>query len=444
MSSSLVVLHSVLGETELSLQIWSQLKLDYFPVEYQPVFRALSQFYTSHGKLPSKSELTLALTRSISESPIYGLFLSFEPPEDIDALVALKVLVDEYIQESALDKLEKLVTKISEYSGEEVIDKIANIAYDLESSSDVQSTMYSVQDIELFGQDPKVSYIPLGLNNNMDNNIIGVARSETILIGGRRGSGKSIVCSNLVVNEYLNGYTSAYFTIEMRAAQVHRRNIGIEAGISSVSLRNGNLTHEEKAKVAETLCRKYTDSGKVLSSFYEHNDLHKLEIELKKCTLNKDNQIIIIDSPHLSLVDIDTTLARLKATYGKKLRMVAVDYVNQIQITDKFDWQSQITISSTLKELAAKHDVAIAAPYQIDATGEARFSKGILDSADYAIILEASQDEKCPYIKFETTKARDVPPFSVCSNMDWKTLRILPTEAILDSGDESNEEHDDL
>ena len=124
--------------------------------------------------------------------------------------------------------------------------------------------------------------------------------------------------------------------------------------------------------------------------------------------------------------------------------MVAVDYVNQIQVPDKFDWQSQITISSTLKELAAKHDVAIAAPYQIDATGEARFSKGILDSADYAIILEASQDETCPYIKFETTKARDVPPFSVCSDMDWKTLRILPTEAVIQTDADSEEEADDL
>ena len=424
MSSSLVVLHSILGDTEFSLQIWSQLKLDYFPVEYQPVFRAISQFYSSHGKLPTKQELTLSLARSISESPIYGLFLAYEAPEDVDAIVALKILVDEYIQSHALDKIEKLVTKISDYSGEEVIDKIANIAYDLEAASDVQSIMYSAQDIELFAQDPKVSYIPLGLNNNMDANIIGVARSETILIGGRRGSGKSIVCSNLVVNEYLNGFTSVYFTIEMRASQVHRRNIGIEAGVSSVALRNGNLTHDEKSKIAQTLCRKYIDADSVLASFYTHNDLHKLETELKKCTLNKDNQIIIVDSPNLSLVDIDTTLARLKATYGKKLRMVAVDYVNQIQVPDKFDWQSQITISSTLKELAAKHDVAIAAPYQIDATGEARFSKGILDSADYAIILEASQDESCPYIKFETTKARDVPPFSVCSDMDWKTLRL--------------------
>ena len=444
MSSALVVLHSILGDTEYSLQIWSQLKLDYFPVEYQPVFRAVSQFYSSHGKLPTKHELTLSLARSISESPIYGLFLAYEAPEDVDATVALKILVDEYIQAHALDKIEKLVTKISDFSGEEVIDKIANIAYDLEAASDVQSIMYSVQDIELFAQDPKVSYIPLGLNNNMDANIIGVARSETILIGGRRGSGKSIVCSNLVVNEYLNGFTSVYFTIEMRASQVHRRNVGIDAGVSSVSLRNGNLTHDEKAKIAQTLCRKYTDADKVLDSFYSHNDLHKLETELKKCTLNKDNQIIIVDSPNLSLVDIDTTLARLKATYGKKLRMVAVDYVNQIQVPDKFDWQSQITISSTLKELAAKHDVAIAAPYQIDATGEARFSKGILDSADYAIILEASQDETCPYIKFETTKARDVPPFSVCSDMDWKTLRILPTEAVIKTDSDSEEEADDL
>lgn len=438
MSSSLIVLSSVLSEKDSALQIWAKLKHSYFSVEYQPIFRSITNFYATHQKLPTKGELELSLNRAISESPIYGLFLNFEPPEDIDPLIALKILVDEYTQNSALDKIEKLVNKISELSSEEVIEKIAVAAYELEQESDIQSTIYSVQDIELFSIDPTRNYIPLGINNTMDNKIIGVARSEVVLIGGRRGSGKSLVCSNIVVNEYLNGFIAPYYTIEMRANQIHRRNIGMEAGVLSMNLRNNTLTEAEKDAIARVLCNKYVDGERGLAVYAENRDLHAVEMELKKCELKTDSQIIIVDNPHLSLVDLDTSLTRLKALYGDKIRLVAVDYLNQIKVPDKYDWQSQITISSTLKELAAKHDVVFIVPYQIDATGEARFSKGILDSADYAVILTAEQDAANPYIKFETTKARDIPPFSVMSVMDWGTLKISPTEAHTssESGDE--------
>lgn len=444
-NTALVVLHSILANDSQNLQIWSQLKLSYFPVEYQPIFRAIHQFYNSHKKLPSLTELSLTLNRAISESPIYGMFLDFELPEDVEPTVALKILVDEYTQSLALDKIEKIVTKISELSTEDVVDRLANAAYEIEQETDVQSAIYSVQDVELFAEDVTKSFIPMGINNSMDAKIIGIARSEILLIGGYRGAGKSMVCSNLAVNEYLNGFVSVYYTIEMRAAQVHRRNIGIEAGISAMNLRNGTLTPAEKDAVARVLTNKYSDSEEAMKNYQEHRNLHTLEIELKKCTLIKDNQIIIVDNPQLSLVDIDTSLARLKALYGDKLRLVKIDYLNQIKVPDKYDWQSQIYISSTLKELAAKHDVAMAIPYQIDMNGEARFSKGILDSADMAIIIKGDKDPENPRLDIETTKARDTPPFKVRSVMDWETLQIKPIEAAdPDSMKDNGEEEEDL
>ena len=45
MSIALTVLHSVLGNTESSLSIWSQLKKSYFPTEYQAIFRAKKATY---------------------------------------------------------------------------------------------------------------------------------------------------------------------------------------------------------------------------------------------------------------------------------------------------------------------------------------------------------------------------------------------------------------
>jgi len=119
----------------------------------------------------------------------------------------------------------------------------------------------------------------------------------------------------------------------------------LETSVTALAEQVGNLSGLLKAKVESEA---------------------KLEASLKKANIKEDNQIIIVDNPHLSLVDIDTTLARLKARFGQKIRKVAIDYLNQIEVVDKYDWKAQIGISSKLKELANKHDVILAVPYQVD------------------------------------------------------------------------------
>ena len=82
-------------------------------------------------------------------------------------------------------------------------------------------------------------------------------------------------------------------------------------------------------------------------------------------------------------------------------------------------------MNKKLKDLARKHDIVIVSPYQIDATGEARFAKGILDAADIALVMEAHEKDKGA-ISFMTTKIRGGAELSCTSPIDWSTLRISP------------------
>ena len=55
--------------------------------------------------------------------------------------------------------------------------------------------------------------------------------------------------------------------------------------------------------------------------------------------------------------------------------------------------------------MAQEYECAVFSPYQTDATGEARFAKGILDAADAAYSLETwDQEDKC--ITFNCVKMR--------------------------------------
>ena len=53
--------------------------------------------------------------------------------------------------------------------------------------------------------------------------------------------------------------------------------------------------------------------------------------------------------------------------------------------------------------MAQEYDCTVISPYQIDASGEARFAKGILDAADAAFTLD-THDKEGDCITFNCTK----------------------------------------
>jgi hypothetical protein len=159
-----------------------------------------------------------------------------------------------------------------------------------------------------------------------------------------------------------------------------------------------------------------------------HRDRFKFEEHLVRNHLLKpDNQMIIVDDRDLTLSSIDLHIGKAKAKFGDKLKVVVVDYINQIVLegTEQFDWKPQIEISKKLKNLARKYEIVLVSPYQIDATGEARFAKGILDAADIALTMEA-HDKETNAISFETTKIRGGKEMAFTCPIDWDTLRISP------------------
>ena len=74
--------------------------------------------------------------------------------------------------------------------------------------------------------------------------------------------------------------------------------------------------------------------------------------------------------------------------------VIIVDYINQVKRSSlpsrtggqQYDWTEQIEVSKALKSMAQEYDCTVMiSPYQTDASGEARFAKGILDAADAPI-----------------------------------------------------------
>ncbi len=426
MDCSAIVLNKLL--TERSLEIWSRLKLVFLDPAFSSLYSAVKKYYDNYSAIPSFDELELTLREGPALRTLATLKLADNP--DISSEVALNALIDQYTQNETIKLLDKFIDKLPVYDTQEIKENLAAMVLTLDDKTLTTEGVYNMADIMLFKNAEELARdrIHLGFNNTFDAALSGVARQELILIGGKRGSGKSICSSNIAVNQYESGNTSAIFSIEMIAHEVLERNLSILADVSHQNLKQNRLTEDELLKVVKARAAMFQDSDDLVEHFKRHRDKIKFEQALvREKRLKPDNQMIIIDDRALTLTSLDLHLGKLKAKFGDKFTVAVVDYLNQIVVegASQFDWQPQIVISKKLKELARKYDIAVVSPYQIDASGEARFAKGILDAADIALVMEAHEKEKGA-LTFSTTKIRGGRELTFTSPINWDSLRISP------------------
>ncbi|CAB4134255.1 DNA helicase, DnaB-like, C-terminal [uncultured Caudovirales phage] len=427
MDISAIVLNKLL--TERSVDIWARIKLAFIDPSFSSLYSAIAKYYEQYSNIPSFDELELTLREGPASRSLATVRLADNP--DISSEVALNALVDQYTQNEVVRQLDKFIDKLPIYDTNEVKENLASIVFSLDEKTYVSDGVCTMTDILLFPNEAELSRqrIHLGFNNIFDAQIAGLARQEVLAIGGKRGSGKSIVCSNLQVNQYESGNTSVYFTIEMTAREVLERNIAIGSGVSHASIKKGELTDEELLKVVQYRAGMFVDADDLVEEFKRTRDKYKFESRLvREKILKPDNQMIIVDDSRLTLTAIDLYLTKLKAKFGDKLTLAVIDYMNVIVSNGsrgQYDWQEQTTVSKGVKDLARKHDLAIGVPYQIDAAGEARFGKGILDAVDIALLMEA-HDKSDQAVSFTTTKIRGSGDIACTSPINWDTLRISP------------------
>lgn len=426
MDVSAVVLNKLLSEQ--SLDIWVKLKLVYLDPAYSSIFSIINKHYEKYNSVPSFDDLELTLREGPASKTLATLKLTEVP--DVSAEIALDALIDQYCQNETVKLLDSFVDKLPLYDTNEIKENLANIALTIEEKTHTSEKVFTMADMMMFQHQEELEKerVYLGLNNTFDAVLGGVARQELILIGGKRGSGKSITSSNIFVNQYEAGFSSIYFSIEMTAYETNQRNLAILAGVNLQNLKQNKLTDDEVLKVVKARASMFEGADELVSDFMRNRDRFKFEETLvRNFKLKPDNQMIIIDDRDLTLSSIDLHIGKAKAKFGDKLGVVVVDYINQIVIegNNQYDWQPQIEVSKKLKNLARKYEVVMVSPYQIDASGEARFAKGILDAADIALVMEA-HDKETNAISFETTKIRGGKELSFTCPIDWDTLRIAP------------------
>ena len=350
--------------------------------------------------------------------------------EEIDANVAIDALLDQFTQSEAIRQLDGFVDKLPLLDTAEIKDSLSTIVLHLDEKTLTTEGVITMRDMAIFQHEEEHNRntVYLGINNTLDAAQVST-RQTLILIGGKRGAGKSIAVNNIMTNQYEQGNSCLYFSIEMPGYETLQRTISILANVNHQQLKQNKLSPEDILKVIKCRAGMFTDADDLVQEFLQTKDRFKFEERLQReKQLKVDNQMVIIDDRALTLSAIDLHIGKFKAKFGDKLTTVVVDYLNQIVLEGNhsmFDWQPQIVVAKKLKELARKWDIVMVSPYQIDDAGVARFAKGILDAADAALLMEA-HDKDLQAITFESTKMRGNRELKCTSPINWDTLRISP------------------
>ena len=413
------------------LDTWSKLKEHYLPGEYQSIFRILDKHIDNYQDLPKFEDLRYEVRdRKLQEK----IFAIESIDVEVDAWLLLDYLKNEYAQVEILDELDKYIDNtVAMASAEENIEQLQEIVLRVSDKVDVKPPEESMQSISLFEDDKELSrYLPLGLNSEYDSQIQ-FSPKDLVLVGGRRGAGKSLTCCNLAANVYASGRSALYFTIEMDSRQILQRICSIATRIPLKRLRSKTLSAEEWNLVGGWWAGRFDGGHELLPEFEKSHDFDTFHKKLTKLPLHKERQLDVIYDPALTLSKIQSELD--KKVNQLDVGVVIVDYLNQVRRhnapsrSGQYDWTEQIEVSKKMKLYAQEYETLFFAPYQTDASGEARFAKGILDAADAAYALETwEQQDEC--MTFNCVKMRSNRMESFTSVVDWETLKIGPQTAL--------------
>lgn len=419
-----LILHRILDTQDLNT--WAKLRRAYFKPPYTSVYDLISRFYEKNNKLPSFSDLDVIIRNEKDRNLIKALsFISV--PEDLDTDIIFQAMLNEYAQDEVLQKLDSYLDNLSFKDVAEIINDLNQISIDIEEQTEsseqivLMNEFATIDDIEVF------SRIPLGLNNDFDAESLGVAMSEMIMFGGYRGSGKSLICSNIACNQFHQGNSSIYFSIEMRGREIFNRNLSILSGVYNHTIKSGKLDEYDKQKIAKVRAEMVKSGDEIYNDYLKDKDFSKFEQRIIQQPLTNDKQMITVDNPRLTLANIDATIGSFKSKLDDNLKVVIVDYINQISENDAYRWDVQTSISKKLKEFARKYEVVMVTPYQTDKEGETRFAKGILDSPDWAFTTKPhkkDETQKEDAIEFKCVKSRGERAIDFTSGIDWDTLKI--------------------
>ena len=328
---------------------------DFYQHQYGVLFEAMLELYNE-----GKPADLITLQNRLREKDVPPEISSLEFARDLLNSVPTSANVRYYAQivqeKSMLRKLIKVNEEIANtcYLAKERVDdimedtekKIFNLLQKRTSGDFVpikDVVLNALDKIELASKNKgSVTGIPTGFVD-LDYKTSGMQPSDLVLIAARPSMGKTAFVLNIAQHmAFKNDVTVAIFSLEMSKEQLVNRLFSLESKVDSQSIRTGNLSDEDWAKLIES-------AG----------------------IIGKSN-LIIDDTPGISVTELRSKCRKYKLEHN--LGIIIIDYLQLMTGSKKSDSRQQeiSDISRSLKEIARELNVPVIALSQLSRAVEQR------------------------------------------------------------------------
>lgn len=412
---------------------YSKLSSKYFTGINFQLFERIQVFYKAHIRLPSSDEFEAIRKDTALQEYLVSQILNEENKnDDVENSFLINQLQDFFIREETISFMDKLIDNLDDLEKIEIIDNFQNFLLDINKAIPSSDQLLDAGEMESLPAGDKFIMFPSGISNEYDVTNGGFGLQELVLLGGRRGSGKSIFVLNATLSRFLQGSTVVLFSIEMRYLEVYYRLISILSGVPFLNLLLNKVSPDNKYDIGAAKLKyfyeKSDESFELLKELKTNRNLQEFDAKIKIKQLRlKENRFLIIDEEDLSPNRIDHFCNTFSNKYPN-FTMATVDYLNIVRVEDSRSWLSQISIADHLKSLSRKYNLTVLTPYQTDANMEARFAKGILDAADraFAFLPKETQEDTPWKLPVFTTKIRNGRNITFDAFMDWECVKVYP------------------
>ena len=218
--------------------------------------------------------------------------------------------------------------------------------------------------------------VPTGYPS-LDRMLMGLREGQLVIIGARPAVGKTSFALNLALNAASEGYTVAFFSLEMSGKEIAQRFICAHAQVSMSNFRTGKISPQEWANIGQAA-----------------EDLSRLDI-------------LIDDTPGITVTEIRAKARRM--LHNKEKAIIILDYLQLVSPPAGRRAESRTVevseMSRALKIMAKELAVPVISLSQLSRAGESRTGKrpqlsdlresgSIEQDADIVMFLDRSSNEQ--------------------------------------------------
>jgi replicative DNA helicase len=401
----IVIIKVLLTNKIFFLQWIEKFKLIVNDLSITEVIEEAQRIYQKTGHLPTFEELRYTISNSdlIKEVKQKTLQLLKDAEAtsitDTDVLSCNEILAKE-ITRQGLEKLTLDVAQnIHKYSFDAVYDKLKNLSLIYKTSPDalgidirdLQRTLSMIK----FREGEK---IPTGIDDLNYALFGGLGVNELFCIMAHSGRGKTAALINLFYGALLNGFDSAYFSLEMGEKDILRRFY------RRVTYKTKQELHEDEKKWSNTIERFF---------------------KLTKTS----GRILYYPTGTIGVFDIEIALDRLRDLYGFEPRLIIVDHIDLLRppkVGYKVEHYIALKlVTDALRNIASQATRASFNKIKLTQSDVAE-SYGKIQSSDVVVALCQTEEELANHrMRMTFVKNRDyVPGREVEVYIDWDKMLL--------------------